>query len=158
MFGAMAKAISDAYATLAAYHWDSGLQAMVIPGGALIYGLTPDTVTPAKEYLDSTNTMIQGYYANTYEDDATLTPALLDQLRASVSVTSVAVKTIDDLYGTSWLSELCDSIVAAAGTVAAAVANTVGKIAGSFIGEFWWEIALGVAGLVLISRFKSGKL
>ena len=146
MFGAMADALANAYATLDSYKWDSALQAMVVPGGAAIYGLTPDAVTPAREYLDSTNAMIEGYYGNMFEDDAELTSALLDQLRTSVSVSSTAVKTVDDLYGTSMLSDLCDSIVDAAGTVVAKVANGVSKLAGSFIGGTWWIWALIGAG------------
>lgn len=151
MFGAMADSLSNAYATLSSYHWDSGLQAMLIPGGAAIYGLTPDAVTPAREYLDSVNTEIQGYYANTFEDDAQLTPLLLDQLRTSVSAASTAVKQIDDLYGTSMLSDLADSIVEAAGTVSAAIASAVAKVAGSFLGGMWWLIALGI-GVLLVWR------
>jgi hypothetical protein len=154
MFGAMATAIGNAYATLASYQWDSTLQAFLIPGGAIIYGLTPDTVGAAKAYLDTTNAMIQGYYANTFEDDATLTPLLLAQLRTSVSGTSVAVKTIDDLFSTSWASELGDEITTAAGTVSAAIANTVAKVAGSFIGGAWWLIALAIVGVILYRKYR----
>jgi hypothetical protein len=159
MFGAMADSLSNAYATLNSYQWDSRLQAMVLTAAATvaapIYGLTPDTVAPAKEYLDSTNTMIQGYYANTFEDDATLTTDLLQQLRTSVSATSAAVKTVDDLYSTSWASELADNIVEAAGTVSAKIANAVAKVAGSFLGGMWWLIAIVI--IVLVVWHKWGR-
>jgi hypothetical protein len=142
MFGAMATALSNAYATLDSYQHDSRVQATIgtalFTPVALVYGATPDAIGPAREYLDSTNDMIQGYYGNTFEDDAQLTPDLLEQLRTSVSGTSVAVQTIDDLFGTSWASELGDSVVSACGTVSAAIANTVAKMAGSFIGGMWW--------------------
>lgn len=158
MFGAMATAIAGAYSTLSSYQWDSVKQAMVIPGGAIIYGLTPDTVGPAKNYLDSVNAAIQGYYANTFADDAQLTPDLLTQLRASASMTSVAVKTIDELYSTSWASELADSIVDAAGTVTAKIASAVAHVAGSFIGGTWWIWLCVAGGLVVYSRWKRGAL
>ena len=149
MFGAMTSALAGAYSTLADY--DTG-------GVAQWTGLDAGSVQTARDYLDSTNTMLQGYYADMPTADSAISAHQLQELQTSVSTSSVAVKTIDDLFGTGWLSELCDSIVAAAGTVSAAIANTVSKVAGSFIGGTWWLILLIVAGLVVWSRYKRGKL
>lgn len=145
MFGAMTRSLANAYSTLANY--DS-------LGIAQFTGLDAGSVEAARHYLDTTNAMIGGYYGNMFEDDAALTDLLLQQLRASVSASSVAVKTIDDLFGTPWLSELCDAIVEAAKTVSATIANNVSKVAGSFIGGTWWLWLLVLGGVILATRYK----
>ena len=145
MFGDMAAAAQGAYATLASY--DAGDFA----------GLDFGSVQAAREYLDSTETMIQGYYSQMPADDNPLAALQLQQLKTSVSGCSVAVQTIDDLFSTSWAADLADSIVTAAGTVSSAIANTVAKVAGSFLGGMWWLIAIGIGGYLLYLRIKKGK-
>lgn len=140
MYGAMTAALGNAYATLAEY--DTG-------GIAEWSGLDAGAVAAARGYLDSTNEMLGRYYANVPPSDAVLTAQELAELRASVSTSSVACKTIDDLFSTSWLAELADSVVAAAGTVSATVAGAVAKVAGSFLGGIWWMLALAAGGWLL---------
>jgi hypothetical protein len=149
MFGAMTSALSGAYDTLASY--DLG-------GIAQATGLDAGSVQAAHDYLDSTNQMLQGYYVDMPATDDPLGAHQLDELKTAVSTSSVAVSTVDDLFGTSWLAELSDSIVAAANTVSAAVANTISKVAGSFIGGTWWIIALGLGGLYLWHKYGGSKL
>jgi hypothetical protein len=139
MFGAMTSALQGAYVTLA--NWDS-------TGIAQATGLDAGAVAAARQYLDSTNEMLQGYYPQMPESNDPLTALQLQQLRTSASGSSVAAKEIDELFGTSWLSELVDAVIEACGTVSSAIASTVAKVTGSFLGGMWWLIALGLAGLL----------
>jgi hypothetical protein len=131
MFGAMTSNLESAYITLA--NWDS-------TGIAQSTGLDAGAVAEAKQYLDGTNEMLGKYYPQMPASSDPVPAEQLAQLRTAVSTCSVAIKTIDDLFGTSWLSELVDSLIEAIGTVTAAVANTVAKVAGSFLGGVWWLI------------------
>jgi hypothetical protein len=128
-FGAMTSALQGAYQTLASY--DLG-------GIGEWSGLDAGSVAAARQYLDSTNEMLQGYFADMPISDAPLSEHQLQEFKTSASTSSVAVKTIDDLFSTSWLGDLCDALIAAIGTVTSAVANAVSKVAGSFIGGTWW--------------------
>ena len=159
MFGAMTKSLNDAYAVLDDYASNGVVSTLLVPEYALAkWAITSDSVSAARAYLDSTNNMLQGYYADMFEDDAQLTDQLLLELQTAVSTSSVAVKTIDDLFTSSFLAELCDAIIEACGTVTAAVANAVSKVAGSFIGGTWWIWLVVAAVLVFWSRYKRGEL
>jgi len=148
MFGAATAALAGAYETLGQY--DSGF--------AEWSGLDAGSIGAARSYLDSTNAMLAGYFSDMPESSEPLSEHQLQELRTAVSSSSVAVKTIDDLFSTSWLSELCDAVIAAAGTVTASIANGVSKVAGSFVGGTWWLWLLVAGGLVFWSRYKRGKL
>lgn len=138
MYGAMTDSLRNAYGELEQYDTTGIAQASGLDAGA---------VASARQYLDSTNDMLSKYYAHLTESDDQVSDQQYAELQASVSTSSVAVKTIDDLFNTSWGSELSDSIVSAAGTVSAAIANGVSKVAGSFLGGMWYLIVLGLAGL-----------
>jgi len=146
MFGAMTSALSGAYSTLADY--DS-------TGIAQWTGLDAGSVDSARGYLDSCNGILQKYFADMPISDAQLDSHQLQELKTAVSTSSVAVSTIDELFKTSWLQELCDAIVQAAGTVTAAIANTVSKVGGSFVGGTWWIWLLLGMGLILVTRYKN---
>ena len=137
MFGLMTSALGNAYATLAEYDGT---------GFARWSGLDAGAVDAARGYLDGTNEMLARYYADMPTSDDVLSEHQLTELRASVSGASVACKEIDDLFSTSWLAELADALIEACGTVSAAIAGTVAKVAGSFLGGAWWLIAAGVGG------------
>jgi hypothetical protein len=138
MFGLMASALGGAYVTLG--NWDS-------TGLAQATGLDAGAVAAARQYLDSTNGMLTEYYDMMPESDEQLTADQLTRLRVAASTSSVAVREIDLLFGSSWLAELVDALIEACGTVSAAIANTVAKAAGSFIGGFWWAIVIGLGAL-----------
>jgi len=76
--------------------------------------------------------------------DEALDGQQLAELRAAVSGTSTAAYLIDDMFSTFWLSQLCDDIIEAIGTVGAKVAATVAKVAGATIGGWWWLILVGL--------------
>jgi hypothetical protein len=138
MFGLMTSALGNAYATLASY---DGL------GIASATGLDAGAVEAARQYLDTANGILQDYFPHMPESDELLTAQQLAELRASASTSSVAAKEVDELFLTSWLDELVDSLIEAIGTVGAKVGAAVAKVAGSFIGGWWWAIALGLGGL-----------
>lgn len=146
MFGAMTAALSSAYGTLANY--DS-------TGIAQATGLDAGSVDAARSYLDSCNQILSQYFPSMPISDIQLDSHQLAQLKTAVSTSSVAVKTIDDLFGTPWLQELCDAIVEAAATVTATIANTVSKVGGSFVGGTWWIWLLLAVGLVLVTRLRN---
>jgi hypothetical protein len=145
MFGAMTSALQGAYQTLAS--WDS-------TGVAQWTGLDAGAVAAARQYLDGTNDMLGKYFPDMPASDATLTTQQLAELRTAASGSSVAVKEIDELFGTSWLSELVDAIIEACATVSSAIANTVAKVGGSFLGGIWWVLLLVVAVLVFVPRVR----
>lgn len=145
MFGAMTAALSGAYSTLASYD---------TAGIAEWSGLDAGSIEAARAYLDSTNTMLSGYFSQMPESSGRLTDHQFQMLTTSVSGSSVAVATIDDLFGTGWLEELCTQIVAAVGTVSSSIANGVSKVAGSFLGGTWWVWLLAGLTLVFWKRYR----
>jgi hypothetical protein len=159
MFGAMTEALAHAYDTLGAYDASTpGAAAGALSGifpflGAASAALDPGEVAAAQSYLDSTNEMLAKYFPRMPASDDVLTDQQLAELRTSVSTSSAAVQIIDELFGTSWLSQLSDSIVEACGTVTAAIASTVAKVGGSMIGGMWWLLALGLGGLLLWHKY-----
>lgn len=138
MYGDMTAALRNAYGQLEQYD---------TTGIGEATGLDAGSVAAARQYLDSTNEMLSKYYGHLAESEDLISDQQHRELQTSVSTSSVAVKTIDDLFNTSWGSELSDSIVTAAGTVSATIASGVSKVAGSFLGGMWWLIAAGLAGL-----------
>lgn len=117
MFGQMTKALSNAYATLKNY--DSG-------SVAERSGIDAGSVKAARQYLDSTNAMLGKYYPNMPATNDKLTATQLSQLKLCVSSASTAAKTIDDLFSTSWASELTAEIVNAAKGIISKTRDVVG--------------------------------
>jgi hypothetical protein len=144
MFGLLTRSLASAYGTLAEY--DSS-------GIAQATGLDAGSVRAAREYLDSTNSMLGDYFPDMPTSDQVLTAQQLAELRTAVSGASVAAQQIDQLFGTSWLEELADAIIEAAGTISAKVAAATAKVLGSTIGALWWLIVLGLAGLYAWHRW-----
>ena len=158
MFGLMTASLANAYGTLSSYG-PSTTTEVLAPALALAYqAIDADSVKAAQDYLDSTNAMLAGYYADMPESDDVLTAQQLQELKTAVSTSSVACKTVDDLFSTGWLEELSAAIVEAIGTVAAQVAKAVSTVAGSFIGGTWWIWILVAGVLVFYARFKEGRL
>lgn len=145
-FGAMTTSLSSAYGTLA--DWDS-------TGIAQATGLDAGAVAAGRQYLDSTNAMLAKYFSDMPESDSPLNDQQLLELKTSVSGCSVAVDQIDQLFRTSWLSELCDAIIEACATVTGKVANAVSKVAGSFIAGTWWIWVIVVVVVVVVKRGKA---
>lgn len=139
IFGQLASTVHSAYETLASY--DS-------TGVARATGLDAGSVAAAKQYLDSTNDMLAKYYPQMPASTAPLAAQQLAQLRTAVSTTSVAVKTIDDLFSTSWLSEVGTSIAQAAPQVVGKVGEGISSVLFAFLKETWWIFA--GAGVVLV--------
>jgi hypothetical protein len=149
MFGQMTEALSGAYSTLESYG-DTGALGAIVPGASLLReAIDGEAIAAARQYLDSTHDMLQRYFHQMPVSNEVLSDLQLQQLRTSVSGTSTAVREIDQLFATTWLNELSDSIVESAGTVSAQIASTVAKVGGSFIGGMWWLIALGLGALVV---------
>jgi hypothetical protein len=147
MFGAMTEALAGAYGTLESYQ-STGALGVMVPGISLLReAVDGDAVAAARQYLDSTNGLLQTYFPLMPASDDVLPELQLQQLRTAVSTSSVAVREIDILFSTTWLDELADSIIEACGTVSAQIAGTVAKLGGTFVGGMWWLIALGLAGL-----------
>jgi hypothetical protein len=144
-FGAMTAALAGAYAKLGEY--DS-------TGLAEGLGLDAGSITTAHSYLDTTNIRLSEYYPKFAATDDLLPADLLTQLRMCVSTSSVAVQYIDENFGTSFLAELVDNVIAACATVTGKVANAISKVAGSFIGGTWWIWLLVAAGFVLVGKYK----
>lgn len=117
LFGKMAGLVSSAYVTLQRY--DAG-------GLAQKSGIDAGSVKAARDYLDNTNATLKKYYAFMPESSAQLTAKQLEQLRLSVSTSSVAVDYIDKNFGTSFLSELATSIKDAGKEIIKKAADTVG--------------------------------
>ena len=147
MYAAAARALTAAAVAVEA--WD-------MTGWAGTLGLDAGAQDQARQYLASTAELVVGYASQIpLEGDLPLTDEQVEDLRISVSQSSIACRTIDELFGSSYLSELADAIIDAAGTVPAKIANTVAKVAGSAIGELWWVIALVVVvavGLPILLR------
>jgi hypothetical protein len=180
MYGSMTASLGNAYAVLATYQASeanlgnavgavgtaatagtaSGLLGWLGLKGA--QALDAGSVEAAQAYLDDCNGFLQEHYPQMPAIDDALTDQQMAWLRADVSTSSTACQQIDQMFGTSVLGELSDSICEAAGTVGAAVASTVSKAAGfggsflaNFVGGMWWLILIGIAGLVLYSRTKA---
>jgi hypothetical protein len=117
LFGKMTTALGKAYATLKNYDPSGIAQATKIDAGS---------VKAAREYLDSTNVMLGKYYKQMPESNNRLTADQLNKLRVAVSTSSVAVKTVDDLFGTSWGSELFGEITTAAKQIVSKAGDVVG--------------------------------
>lgn len=117
MFGEMTKTVKNAYATLANYDPSGIAQATRLDAGS---------IAQAKKYLDGINSMLGKWYPLYPESHNKLTPDQLKKLKAAVSTTSVAVKTVDDMFSTSWGSELFSSIKQAAQGIIHTAADVVG--------------------------------
>lgn len=139
MFGALTAALHDAYGKLDEY--DSF-------GIARFTGIDAGSVKAARGYLDSTNSLLGQYYPQMSVSDTALPAQQLARLRLSVSSASTAVKTVDDLFSTSFLSELTGSIYQAAKSLATGAGSGLSDLLGAFLKQTWW-IFLG-AGVVLI--------
>jgi hypothetical protein len=138
MFGIMTQKLQGAYATLKAYDPTGLAKASRIDAGS---------IDAARQYLDSTNSMLGKYYAQMPNTGDKLTADQLKKLKVAVSTSSVAVKTVDDLFGTGFWRELGGEIVEAAKTVAKAVNNAVGFSFGMIAAA-----AVGVGFLVLVVK------
>lgn len=144
-FGAMTTALNGAYAKLAEYD---------VTGIGEGLGIDAGSLSQARQYLDTTNVRLGEYFPKFQANDEPLSSELLAQFKMCVSTTSVAVKYVDDNFSTSFLSELADAVIDACATVVGRVANTVSKVAGSFIGGTWWIWLCGVVALVLVTKYK----
>ena len=133
MFGQMTKALSNAYATLKNYDSSSVAERSGIDAGS---------VKAARQYLDSTNTMLGKYYPNFAANNDKISSTQLTQLRLCVSSASTAAKTIDDLFSTSWASELTSEIANAAKGI-------ISK-AGDIVGLDKTSMALAVGGVMAV--------
>jgi len=138
LFGNLTVSLHNAYNTLASY--DS-------TGTARVTGLDAGSVKAARDYLDSTNDMLGKYYPQMPANNSPLPATQLAQLRTAVSTTSVAVKTIDDLFNTSWLSEIAISIVQAVPQVISKVSEGTSSVLWAFFKNTWW-IFVGAAVVV----------
>lgn len=135
MFGRMTSELSRSYKTLANYDPTGLAKASKIDAGS---------IDAARQYLDSTNSMLTKYYPHMPESNEALSTQQLKELQTAVSTTSVAIKTIDDLFGTSFWKEFGAEIVQAAKTVAKTVNQAVGFSAGMIAAA-----AVGVGVLIL---------
>ena len=133
MFGQMTKALSNAYATLKNYDSSSIAERSGIDAGS---------VKAARQYLDSTNTMLGKYYPNMPATNDKLTATQLSQLKLCVSSASTAAKTVDDLFSTSWAAELTTEIANAAKGI-------ISK-AGDIVGLDKTSMALAVGGVMAV--------
>jgi len=160
MFGDLTRQLSNAYQTLTEYQ-STGAIAVIFPALAAVkFAITKDAVAAAKQYLDSTNAMLQKYYPQMPESAVKLADLQFAQLQTAVSGTSVAVREIDQMFGTPWSTELTNDIITAAGTVSAWIAGNaakiVGNVAGGILGKAWWLILLGAGGVWIYYRVASG--
>lgn len=135
MFGEMTQALANAYATLKNYDPNAIAQKSGIDAGS---------VKAARDYLDSTNTMLAKYYKQMPESSAKLTADQLNKLRTAVSTSSVAVKTVNDLFGTSWSMELTKEIAKAAVEVPKQVLHGAAEA----VGLDKTSAAIAVAGII----------
>jgi hypothetical protein len=117
LFGKMTGLVSNAYVTLSRYDASGLAQGTKLDAGS---------VKAARDYLNNTNATLKKYYAFMPESSAQLTAKQLEQLRLSVSTSSVAVDYIDKNFGTSFLSELATSIKDAGVAIVKKAADTVG--------------------------------
>lgn len=135
MFGQMTGWLSKAYATLTNYDPSGIAAATRIDAGS---------IKAAREYLDSTNTMLAKYYKQMPESNDVLTADQLNKLKVAVSTSSVAVKTVDDMFGTSFWKELGTEIVQAGKEIVSKVNTGIGFSAGMIAAG-----AVGVGFLIL---------
>lgn len=135
MFGEMAQALKNAYGTLQTYDPNAVAQRS---------GLDAGSVKAAREYLDSTNDMLAKYYKQMPESSAKLTADQLNKLKVAASTSSVAVKTVNDLFGTTWAMELTKEIAKAA----VEVPKTVLHGAAEAVGLDKTSAAIAVGGIV----------
>jgi len=144
-FGAMTATLHAAYEKLAEYD-PSGIGQWT--------GIDAGSGQAARNYLDSANDALAKYYAQMPENDQPLSSELLTKFKAAVSISSTACQYIDENFSTSFLAELADAVIEACATVVGRVANTVSKVAGSFIGGTWWIWLAGLVGFVLLTKYK----
>lgn len=135
MFGEMSQAVANAYGTLQTYDPHKTAQRT---------GLDAGSVKAARNYLDSTNTMLAKYYKDMPESSDKLTAVQLKKLKTAVSTSSVAVKTVNDLFGTSWAMELTKEIGKAAVEVPSEILHGAAKA----IGLDKTSAAIAVAGII----------
>ena len=162
MFGTLTRWLANAYQTLAEYKSTGGIAA-IFPAAALAkFAFTKEATDAATRYLDSTNAMLQKYYPQMPESNAQLADLQFAQLQTSVISTSIAVREIDQMFGTPWSTELANDIVEAAGTVSAWIASktakVVGNVLGGILGKAWWVILLGAGGVWVYYRIAGGGL
>ena len=132
-FGKMTASLHDAYLTLQKYD---------ATGVARTTGLDAGSVDTARQYLNDANDALQKYFLQMPASDSPLTSDQLTKFKAAVSISSTAVKTIDDLFNTSFLSELFtnigQSIVAVSRKVVGKVGEGAADIVWSFLKQTWW--------------------
>ncbi len=131
MFGKMTQALQGAYVTLQNYDASGIAQTTKIDAGS---------IKAARSYLDSTNTMLGKYFPNMPASNNPLTAEQLKQLKLCVSSASTAVKTVDDMFSTTWLAELFAEIQDAA--------KGIVKKAGDTLGLDKTSAAIAVAGIL----------
>jgi hypothetical protein len=136
-FGKMTESLHNAYLTLQKY--DS-------TGIARTTGLDAGSVNAARQYLDGANDALQKYFLQMPASDSPLTDDQLTKFKVAVSTSSAAVKTIDDLFNTSFLSELFtnvgQSIVAVSSKVVGKVGEGAADIVWAFLKQTWWIFLL----------------
>jgi hypothetical protein len=162
MFSELTRWLANAYQTLTEYQ-STGTIGMIFPGLAKVkFYFTGEAVAAAKQYLDSTNAMLQKYFPQMPASTERLPDLQFTQLQTSVSGTSVAVREVDQMFGTPWSAELSNDIVEAAGTVSAWLANKVAKVVGNtlggILGQTWWILLLGAGGVWVYYRIAGGGL
>ena len=135
MFGEMTQTLANAYSTLQSYDPN---------GTAQRSGLDAGSVKAARDYLDSTNTMLAKYYKQMPESPERLTADQLKKLKVAVSTSSTAVKTVNDLFGTTWAMELTKEI----GKAAVEVPKAVIHGAAEAVGLDKTSAAIAVAGII----------
>lgn len=144
-FGAMSATLHAAYEKLAEYD-PSGIGQWT--------GIDAGSGQAARNYLDSANDAMGKYYQQMPQSDDPLSSELLTKFKAAVSISSTACQYIDENFSTAFLGELTDAVIDACATVVGRVANGVSKVAGSFVGGTWWIWLLGIAGFVLLTKYK----
>jgi hypothetical protein len=135
MFGEMTQALANAYSTLQNYDPNKIAQRSGIDAGS---------VKAARDYLDSTNTMLAKYYKQMPESSDKLTADQLKKLKVAVSTSSTAVKTVNDLFGTSWTMELSKEIAKAAVDVPKQIVHGAAEA----VGLDKTSAAIAVAGII----------
>ncbi|MDD5551333.1 MAG: hypothetical protein PHS34_08740 [Candidatus Omnitrophica bacterium] len=135
MFGEMTQALANAYSTLQSYDPNRIAERSGIDAGS---------VKAARDYLDSTNAMLAKYYKQMPESSNKLTADQLNKLKVAASTSSVAVKTVNDLFGTSWAMELTKEI----GKAAVEVPKQVLHGAAEAVGLDKTSAAIAVAGII----------
>lgn len=129
IFGKLTEKLSRAYQVLRDYDPTGIAKTTRIDAGS---------INAARSYLDSTNHMLGKYYKQMPSSNDPLTADQLKKLKVAVSTSSVAVKTVDDLFGTSFWKELGGEILTAGQNIvnktASALAPTIGIAAAGAIG------------------------